>query len=114
MLRYAADLKVDAVRLHVRNKGPALAEVLAEIDSSPETTCAIGDDLTDVPVLRGCAMAVAVADAVEEVRAMADYVTTRPGGAGAVREVIERILRRSGRWEGILARYFPAGAEATA
>jgi YrbI family 3-deoxy-D-manno-octulosonate 8-phosphate phosphatase len=112
VIQRARELHVDAVRVHVRDKLPALREVLAELGSAPESTCAIGDDLTDVPVLRECALAVAVADAVAETRQVADYVTTAGGGAGCVREVIELILKRSGRWEGILARYFPPVAPA--
>jgi 3-deoxy-D-manno-octulosonate 8-phosphate phosphatase (KDO 8-P phosphatase) len=61
--------------------------------------------LIDIPLLRRVGLAVAVADAVAEVKATAHLVTQRPGGQGAVREVIEFILKAQGRWDGLLERY---------
>ena len=72
---------------------------------SPEEVCFVGDDIPDVPVLRKCGLAAAVADACPEVRKLAHYVTHCPGGRGAVREVIELILRVQGRWQSIVASY---------
>jgi len=103
--RRAEELGVDAVRMNARNKLAALAEVLDELGVSPDRTAVIGDDLTDLPMLRRCAFAVAVADAAAEVRDAADYVTDLPGGAGAVRETIEHILKAAGDWQAVLARY---------
>ena len=68
-------------------------------------TCAVGDDIVDVPVLRAVGLAVAVADACAEAKADAHYVTQTAGGRGAVREVIELILRAQGTWQAIVARY---------
>ena len=68
----------------------------------------MGDDLPDLPLLQRCGFPVAVADAVDEVKAAAAYVTRQPGGAGAVREVIELILKQSGLWKEVMARYMPA------
>lgn len=107
----AEELAVDAVRLNAKDKLPALEEVLAELGVPAERTAAVGDDLTDIPVLRRCGFAVTTPDAPEEVRAVADYVTRLGGGAGCVREVIELLLKRSGKWNDILSRYFPAGRE---
>jgi 3-deoxy-D-manno-octulosonate 8-phosphate phosphatase (KDO 8-P phosphatase) len=59
----------------------------------------VGDDLPDLPLLRRAGLAVAVANASLEVKRMAHYVTARSGGAGAVREVIELILKAQGKWE---------------
>ncbi|GAJ18378.1 unnamed protein product, partial [marine sediment metagenome] len=67
----------------------------------------IGDDLTDLPSIRYAGFGVAVANAVDEVKHYADYVTTRPGGRGAVREVIEYILKSTGRWQQLMERYLP-------
>jgi 3-deoxy-D-manno-octulosonate 8-phosphate phosphatase (KDO 8-P phosphatase) len=61
---------------------------------------AMGDDLGDLPVLRRAGLAIAPADAVPEVRAAVDWVTRQPGGAGAVREALETILRAQRRWTG--------------
>ncbi len=103
--RRADELGVDAVRMNAKDKLSALREVFEELAASPERTAVIGDDLTDLPMLRCCGYPVAVADAVAEVRAAAAYVTDLPGGAGAVRETIEHILRAAGDWQTVLARY---------
>lgn len=108
--RRASELSVDAVRLNAKNKLPAYREVLAELDMTAERTAVMGDDLTDLPMLMACALPLAPADAVAEVRQRAAYVTRLGGGQGCVREVIEMILKGSGRWDGIMARYFPSEA----
>jgi len=105
VVRRARELSVDAVRLNIKDKLPALREVCRELGVPPERSAAVGDDLTDLPILREVGFSVAVADAAEEVRRAADHVTQRPGGAGAVREVIELILKEAGLWESVLARY---------
>ena len=109
--RRAEELNVDAVRLNVKDKLVAFREVLAELNMTPKQTAVVGDDLTDLPMFRQCAFPVAVADAVEELKAAAAHVTRLPGGAGCVREIIEEILKRAGRWGEVLARYAPAGQE---
>ncbi len=105
----ASDLGVDAYRLNAKDKLPAYKEVLAELGVPPERTAVVGDDLPDLPLLRRCAFPVAVADAVEEVRLQAAYITRANGGEGAVREVIELILKKAGLWEHILSRYIDDG-----
>lgn len=105
----AAELDVDAVRQNRKDKAPAFQEVLAALGVGPEETAVIGDDLPDLPMMRRCAFSACPADAVEEVRRQADYVCRAPGGRGAVREVVEHILRRAGTWEKILQRYLPEG-----
>lgn len=114
--RRAEELEVDVLRLGIKDKLPAYLEVLAALGQSEDRTVVVGDDLPDLPLLLRCGLPVAVADAVAEVRAAAAYVTAARGGAGAVREVIEHVLRRGGKWERILARYTggipPAGSAA--
>ncbi len=66
-------------------------------------TAAVGDDLVDLPLLRRAGLAVAVADAVPEVKEQAHWITSRPGGHGAVREVCELLLKARGNWPAILA-----------
>ena len=70
-----------------------------------EQVCAIGDDLMELPILRRAGLAVAVPNAVEEVRAAGQYVTSQPGGHGAVREVINIILKSKGLWQNVIQRY---------
>jgi 3-deoxy-D-manno-octulosonate 8-phosphate phosphatase (KDO 8-P phosphatase) len=111
VLRRAEELGVDAVRLEARDKLPAYESVLAELGLTPQQTAVMGDDLPDLPLMRRCALPVAVADAVEEVKRAAGYVTRLSGGAGAVREVIEVILRQTGAWDAVMARYIPPKAE---
>ncbi len=103
--RRAAELGLAPVLLGRDAKRPALDEVLAWHQVTAEQTCAIGDDLPDLPVLRRCGVAVAVADACAEVRAAADYTTHAKGGAGAVREAVEWLLTLRGEWAGVVERY---------
>jgi len=86
-------------------KTEAYEKILAEENLTNEEVCYIGDDVVDIPLLRRAGLAVAVADAVAEVKPFAHLVTTRAGGRGAVREVIELILEAQGKWQEALARY---------
>ena len=90
------------VRQGTADKRLALRQILALTGVRPEQVCGVGDDLPDVPLLRACGLAVAVADACEEAKAAAHYVTRAPGGHGAVREVVELILRAQGRWAAVV------------
>ncbi|MBI3651135.1 MAG: HAD family hydrolase [Acidobacteria bacterium] len=83
---------------------PYLA-ILAEEGLADEAVCYIGDDVVDIPLLRRAGLAVAVADAVDEVKAHSHFVTEREGGRGAVREVIEVILKAQEKWDELMARY---------
>ena len=86
-------------------KIPILEEILSKSGVSAEDTAYIGDDLTDIVVMRRVGLAVATANAREEVKRAAHYVTTVPGGSGAVREVCEMLLRAQGKWPEILRKY---------
>ena len=86
-------------------KIPAFEEILADSELSPEQVGYIGDDLTDLPVMRRVGLAAAPSDSRPEVLEAAHFVTPAPGGAGAVRDVIELILKGQDRWSEILAKY---------
>jgi 3-deoxy-D-manno-octulosonate 8-phosphate phosphatase (KDO 8-P phosphatase) len=101
----AADLGITEVHQGIRNKAEAFSDILERRKLAPEETAYIGDDVVDIPLLKRVGFAAAVADAVPEVRHVADYVTNRPGGRGAVREVCEVILKAQGRWTEVAARY---------
>jgi 3-deoxy-D-manno-octulosonate 8-phosphate phosphatase (KDO 8-P phosphatase) len=88
----ARDLGIADVLLGVEEKGGAVAEVLARHGLAKQHALFVGDDTRDLPAFREVGVAVAVADAVPAVRAAADWVTERPGGAGAVREVTDVLL----------------------
>jgi 3-deoxy-D-manno-octulosonate 8-phosphate phosphatase (KDO 8-P phosphatase) len=101
----AGELGIDIVRQGFEDKLPAAHEIIRECRLTPEQACYIGDDLTDLPVIRAVGLGVAVADASPEVRSAAAYVTQLPGGRGAVRELIETILKAKSRWEDAIQRY---------
>jgi 3-deoxy-D-manno-octulosonate 8-phosphate phosphatase (KDO 8-P phosphatase) len=98
----AAELGIELVYQGAGDKMTAYREILARTAVAPAAVCAIGDDQPDVPVLRNCGLAVAVADACVEARTCAHYVTRRPGGRGSVREVIELVLRCQGEWQRVV------------
>lgn len=94
----AAELGIATVVQGATDKGAALDRLLTELDVRPEQVACVGDDTADVALFRRCGLAVAVADACTEAVAAAHHVTLRGGGRGAVREVVERILRCQGLW----------------
>ncbi|MGQ9605663.1 MAG: KdsC family phosphatase [Thermogutta sp.] len=101
----AAELGVDLLRQGVNDKLSASWEVLAELGYSADQAAYLGDDLPDLPVFREVVFAAAVADAAEEVRASAHYVTRASGGRGALREVVELLLRSGREWESVISAY---------
>lgn len=105
MRRRAAELKIDQIREGVGRKGEALVELLAALGVTADETCYAGDDLVDLLVLRQVGFPATVADAVPEVRAAAAWVSQARGGHGAVRELIEFILKAKGLWADIVERH---------
>jgi len=103
--RRADELGIALVCQGAKDKLPAFEELLGQADAAAEEACYVGDDLVDLPVLARSGFAVTVPGAPHEVRRTAHYVTRMPGGAGAVREVIELILRYQDRWDGVTRRY---------
>jgi 3-deoxy-D-manno-octulosonate 8-phosphate phosphatase (KDO 8-P phosphatase) len=87
------------------SKRAAYESVLREADVREEMVAYMGDDLIDLPLLRRVGFAAAPADAVEEVRLAAHWVSTRGGGAGAVRELVEFVLKAQRRWEKAVEEY---------
>ena len=86
-------------------KIPILEEILRDAKLTKEQVAYIGDDLTDVVIMHRVGFGVATANARPEVKAEAHYVTKAPGGYGAVREVVEKILEAKGLWKEVLAHY---------
>jgi len=103
--RRARDLGITHVRQGTWNKIKDFDEVLAAAGVEETEVAFIGDDVTDVPLMRRAVLAVAVADATDETRAAAHYITQLRGGFGAVRETIELILKAQGRWAELMRRY---------
>jgi len=86
-------------------KVPILEEILEKAGVSAEQVAYVGDDYTDVVIMHRVGLGVATANARPEVKAEAHHVTTAAGGHGAVREVVELLLRAQGRWDAILSHY---------
>jgi len=105
--RRAEQLQIEYVFENCFDKLPAIKKLLEQTSLTPEKVAYVGDDLPDLPVIRYVGFGVAVANAVDQVKQYADYVTTCPGGSGAVREVIEYILKNAGRWQELMKRYLP-------
>ena len=103
--RRAKELRVDFLVQGALMKLPPYERLLKRWRISDEEVCAIGDDLMELPLLRRVGLAVCVPRAVEEVKLCSHYVTTRPGGRGAVREVVDLILKARGLWDQTIARY---------
>ena len=103
--RRAAELGVEFVRQGEADKLAAFEAVMQEAGVAESEVAFVGDDLPDIPIMRRSELAVAVADAVEETRAAAHYVTQAKGGRGAVREVVELILKSQGRWQDLAEDY---------
>lgn len=103
--RRARELRVDFFAQRALEKLPVYEKLLRRWRLAPEHVCAIGDDLMELPLLRRVGLAVAVPNAVDEVKAVSHYVTQRPGGRGAVREVVDLVLKASRRWEDLLKHY---------
>ena len=86
-------------------KIPILQEILADAKIDSSEVAYIGDDLTDVVLFHRVGFAIATANAREEVKREAHYITSRPGGKAAVREVVELIMKARGVWDEILKKY---------
>jgi 3-deoxy-D-manno-octulosonate 8-phosphate phosphatase (KDO 8-P phosphatase) len=102
---YADELQIEYVFENCHKKLPILKKLLERIELPAANVAYVGDDLSDLPVMRYVGFAVAVVNAADEVKHHADYVTTSTGGCGAVREVIEHILKNTGRWNELMERY---------
>jgi YrbI family 3-deoxy-D-manno-octulosonate 8-phosphate phosphatase len=101
----AAELDVEIVRQTAEDKLPVAQEILSQLGLQPHQACYIGDDLPDLPVLKAVGLGVAVADACQEVRDAAHFVTQLGGGRGAVRETLEMILKAQRRWDDLIQKY---------
>lgn len=101
----ARDLKLEFVYMGQAFKMQAVREILAKEQVTLEEIAFVGDDVIDLPVMRECGFAVAVANAREQVKAAAHYVTPNGGGHGAARDAVEFILRAKGLLEKVIEEY---------
>ena len=107
-----AELKVTDLVQGTGDKAAKLRELMDAYGLEADEVAFMGDDLNDLPAFDVAGVRIAVADAHEMVRSMADYVTIRPGGHGAVREAIEEILKQQGRFESAVTAYLSSIAAA--
>jgi 3-deoxy-D-manno-octulosonate 8-phosphate phosphatase (KDO 8-P phosphatase) len=101
----AAELGVDLIRQGFSDKLSVARQIMTELGIEPSAVCFIGDDLADLRLVSNVGLGVAVADAVSEVRMAAHYVTETAGGKGAVRELIELVLKTQKRWDDVTHKY---------
>ncbi len=104
--RRAAELGIEILYQGALNKLEPYEQIVAQTGLPEEQIAYVGDDLVDLPVLRRVGFAATVADADEAVCQRVDYVAGLPGGRGAVREICDLLLKASGAWQEITARYF--------
>lgn len=104
--RRARDLGIEDFYEGIQTKTEVLLEILEKHKVSVEEICYVGDDLVDLGMMKRVGFPVAVTNACDEIKEAARYITRKTGGRGAVREVVELILRTQGRWEEILAETF--------
>ena len=101
----ARDLKVSSTYHGFMDKIDAFNDLLKRFKVTPEEVCFIGDDLIDIPILKRAGFAVAVPNAVDEVKKLAHHITANKGGRGAVREICDLILKSQDKWDLVTSKY---------
>jgi 3-deoxy-D-manno-octulosonate 8-phosphate phosphatase (KDO 8-P phosphatase) len=99
LLRRAREMKMDFIYMGQPLKIPAYEEILQKAGVSESAVAYVGDDLPDLPLMRRVGLAIAVGDAVREVKKAAHFTTKAHAGHGAIREAVELILKSKGIWE---------------
>lgn len=105
LTRRAEKLGMSYVCQGCDDKEQAFAEIVSAAGLTNAEVAFAGDDLNDIPLMRQSGLAIAVADAALETRQHAHYITQARGGHGAVREIVELILKSQGRWEDLVQSY---------
>lgn len=104
-----AELKIGDIHQGAMNKVEALTELVAKYQLTLDQVGYVGDDLNDLPAITKVGFACAPANAVSEIKERVHYVAIKQGGNGAVREIIEYILKAQGKWEQVIAAYTNPG-----
>lgn len=103
--RRCENLGIENVYQHVMNKRETCEKLIKKYGMDWKEVCFVGDDVNDLTLLGKAGLSVCVADAAEELKERCDYVTSREGGRGAVREIAERILKAQGKWDAIVEKF---------
>jgi len=101
----ADDLKIDFLIQHSGGKIEGVEAILRQTGRNWADVCYVGDDVVDIGVLDKVGLAVAVGDATSDTKAAADYVTKAHGGQGAIREIVEMILKAQKKWKLVVSEY---------
>jgi 3-deoxy-D-manno-octulosonate 8-phosphate phosphatase (KDO 8-P phosphatase) len=101
----ARDLKLDHVHQGIQDKLGVFRKILKQEDLAAAEASFVGDDVIDQPVMWNCGLAIAVANARDEVKRDAHYVTKHGGGDGALRDAVEFILKAQGKWQKVVEEY---------
>ena len=101
----ARDLKLEHVHQGIQDKLTVFEEILHQEGLTSDQAGFVGDDVIDLPVMRNCGFAIAVANARAEVKKEAHFVTPHAGGEGALRDAIEHILKAQGKWKRVVSEY---------
>jgi len=104
--RRAAELGIEILYQGALRKLDPYREILDQHNLRDEQVAYVGDDIVDLPILQRVGFSATVADAVPDVLSRVDFVASRVGGRGAVREICDLLLRASGSWDALTARYF--------
>src|SRR5271169_3762988 len=102
LLRRAQEMKMEFIYMKQPVKMPAYEEILKKAGVSDSAVAYVGDDLPDIPLMLRAGLAVAVGDAVPEVKRAAHYTTKPLAGHGAIREAVELVLKSKGIWEAMI------------
>jgi 3-deoxy-D-manno-octulosonate 8-phosphate phosphatase (KDO 8-P phosphatase) len=101
----ARDLKLEHVYQGVQDKRGCFEGILKKENLRPEEAAFVGDDVIDLPAMRGGGLAIAVKNARAEVKKEAHYITLHAGGDGALRDAVEFILKAQGKWKQVVKSY---------
>ncbi len=107
----ARELGIGIVRQGAKDKTAVWRDLISGSGLCPAETAYVGDDIVDLPLLRSVGFSAAPSDAEPYVLEAVHFAASRPGGHGAVREIVEFILRARGSWDAVASRYLSAGAE---
>ncbi len=101
----ARDLNLEHVHQGIQDKLTCFEGILKDENLQPSEAAFVGDDVIDLPVMRNCGFAIAVANARKEVKKEAHLVTEHAGGEGAARDAVEYILKAQGKWKRVVSEY---------
>jgi len=104
--RRANEFHIEILYQGQNDKLKAYEQIKKQLDLTDDQIAYVGDDLNDLKLIQRVGLSCAVNDACDEVKQEADYITVQPGGKGAVREVVELILKSQGKWQGLLRKYY--------